>query len=173
MVAEGLLDNDAAAKVTEALAAGKPLDDALRAAGSEDKVLRFLAAYFDVPFVDLEKDGATYAPPKDLLAKFPARILLDRQIIPLSMNGSTPGEGIPVLTTSFGWPPGSRSIRCLLRRRKLIDSSRSIWAWVPTRSSRWASMTVTKSPSLRITTTVNWIFPTPPMTPQSSSSSIR
>lgn len=99
MVAEGLLDQEAAGKVTEALAAGKPLDDALRAAGSDDKILRFLAAYFDVPFVDLEKDGANYAPPKDLLAKFPARILLDRQILPLSMNGSTPGEGIPVLTS--------------------------------------------------------------------------
>ena len=101
LVSEGLLDAEAAAKVTEAVAAGKPLDDALRAAGggSEEKVLRFLATYFDVPFVDLEKDGATYAPPKELLSKFPARILLDRQIMPLSMNGSTNGDGVPVVTS--------------------------------------------------------------------------
>jgi general secretion pathway protein E/type IV pilus assembly protein PilB len=104
LVAEGLLDADAAQQVKDGVASGKPLDDALHAAAgaSEEKILRFLGAYFDVPFVDLEKDGATYAPPKEMLAKFPARILLERQILPLVYNGhgdGSTGEGIAVLTS--------------------------------------------------------------------------
>jgi general secretion pathway protein E len=104
LVAEGLLDAEAAQKVKDAVASGTSLDDALHAAAgaSEDKVLRFLGAYFDVPFVDLEKDGAQYAPPKELLSKFPARILLDRQILPLVYNGhgdGSNGDGIAVVTS--------------------------------------------------------------------------
>jgi general secretion pathway protein E/type IV pilus assembly protein PilB len=97
LLSEGLLDAEAAAKVTDAVAAGKSLDDALRSAGSatEERVLRYLATYFDVPFVDLEKDGVKHAPPKELLAKFPARILLDRQVMPLAENG----EGVAVVTS--------------------------------------------------------------------------
>ena len=96
LVAEGLLDSEAAHKVSDAVAAGKPLDDALRAAGgAEDRILRYLAHYFDVPFVDLEADGAKHAPAKELLSKFPARILLDRQIMPLAENG----DGVAVVTS--------------------------------------------------------------------------
>ena len=62
---------------------------------AEDKVLRFLAAYFDVPFIDLEKDADKHAPPKELLAKFPARILLDRRLMPLAENG----DGVAVVTS--------------------------------------------------------------------------
>ncbi|HEX4053974.1 MAG TPA: GspE/PulE family protein [Tepidisphaeraceae bacterium] len=94
---EGLLDAEKAAQVRSAAAGGKPLDDALRAVNGvpEEKLLRCLAEYFDVPFVDLEKDAAKYAPPKELLAKFPARILLDRRLMPLSENG----DGVAVVTS--------------------------------------------------------------------------
>ncbi len=78
LVSEGALDAEAAQKVREALAAGTPPNDALHAAGtaSEENVLRCLAAEFDIPYVDLEKDGPALAPSKQLLAKFPARILM-------------------------------------------------------------------------------------------------
>src|SRR5689334_20803592 len=91
----GLLDPEGVGAVRAALDGGKSLDDALREAkgASEEKVLRFLGDYFAVPFVDLEKDAATYAPPKELLAKFPARILLDRRLMPLTMNGNANGNG--------------------------------------------------------------------------------
>ncbi len=61
---EGLLDADMAAAVDQQVSAGHPLDDALRATKGlpEEKVLRFLADYFAVPYVDLETDGAKYAP---------------------------------------------------------------------------------------------------------------
>jgi type II secretion system protein E len=104
LVKDGVLSNDAAQQVATALAAGKPMDDALRAAGaaSEDKILRWLANYFDVPFVDLEKDAAKLAPSKEFMAKFPARILLDRRLMPLAIgngNGNGNGDGVAILTS--------------------------------------------------------------------------
>ena len=97
LIDEGLLDPEKAAQVRAAAAAGKPLDDALRAVNGvpEDKLLRSIAAYFDVPFVDLEKDGAKYAPSKEFLAKFPARILIDRGLMPLAENG----DGVAIVTS--------------------------------------------------------------------------
>ena len=60
LMGEGLLDADKAAQVRDAVAGGKSLDDSLRAVNGvpEEKILRSLAAYFDMPFIDLEKDGA-------------------------------------------------------------------------------------------------------------------
>src|SRR5689334_7983187 len=86
LLAEGLLDADAARQVREAMAAGKSTDDALRAVPGlpEERILRFLAAQFDLPFVDLEAAGIDHAPPKELLGRFPARIPLDHHIMPLS-----------------------------------------------------------------------------------------
>jgi len=85
LISEGLLDADSAAQVRDALAAGKSLDEALRVpkGASEDKILRFLGGYFDIPFIDLEKDGEKHAPSKELLAKLPARILIDHRIMPV------------------------------------------------------------------------------------------
>ncbi len=104
MVSEGVLDAEKAQQVSDATAAGKPLDDALRAVNGvpEDKILRFLADYYDVPYIDLEKDGAKLAPLREFLSKFPARILLDRQLMPLGENGNGEngnGEGIHILTS--------------------------------------------------------------------------
>ena len=97
LVEEGILDTDKADQVRESVIAGKSLDDSLRAASgaAEEKVLRSLAAYFDMPFIDLEKEGAARAPTKEFLAKFPARILLDRRLMPLVENG----DGVEIVTS--------------------------------------------------------------------------
>ena len=103
----GLLDESAEHEVRSALVGGKSIDDALRAAAAanggaatEEKILRFLAEYFALPFVDLEKDGERLAPSKETLAKFPARILLDRRLMPVSLNGEANGDdGVAVVTS--------------------------------------------------------------------------
>jgi type II secretion system protein E len=97
LIDEHLLTAEAAEQVRIAHASGKTLDDALRAASgaSEEKILRFLSAHFDVPYVDLEKDAQTLAPPKEFLAKFPASILLERRLMPISQNG----DGVNVITS--------------------------------------------------------------------------
>jgi type II secretion system protein E len=104
LLQEGLLDHDAAAQVDSATASGMSLDDALRSAKgvAEEKVLRFLAGYFDVPYVDLEVDGEKYAPPKEMLGKLPARILVDHRLMPLAnFNGHGPGELTVVTSRVF------------------------------------------------------------------------
>jgi type II secretion system protein E len=94
---EGLLDAETAQQVRDAQAAGRPLDEALRASAvPEEKLLRFLSSYFDIPYLDLEKDAATYAPSKELLARFPAGILINHRILPLTQ---TP-DGVLVATSN-------------------------------------------------------------------------
>jgi general secretion pathway protein E len=77
----GLLNDPAARKVEGLVAEGKPLDEALLAAGGlpEDQVLRYLAEEFHVPYADLEKRP----PEKEFLSQFPARILLQHGLLPL------------------------------------------------------------------------------------------
>jgi general secretion pathway protein E/type IV pilus assembly protein PilB len=97
LVEDGLLTAEKAKEVTDAAAAGKPLDDALRAVNGvpEEKLLQALAGFYDIPYVDLEKDATKHAPSKEFLAKFPARILLDHHLMPLSENG----DGVAVVTS--------------------------------------------------------------------------
>ena len=97
MVQEGLLDSDAALKVRDVMLAGKSLDDAVREVPgvSEDKILRRLATEYDLPFIDLEKDADKYIPPKELIARFPARILIDHRLMPIHQNG----DGVMVVTS--------------------------------------------------------------------------
>jgi general secretion pathway protein E len=97
LVKDSVLSAEMAEQVSQAIAGGKSLDDALRSANgaSEEKILRWLSSYFDVPFVDLEKDSAKLAPSKEFLAKFPARILLDRRVMPLAPNG----DGTAIVTS--------------------------------------------------------------------------
>ena len=86
------------------MSAGQPLDDALRSVKGvpEDKVLRYLADYFAVPYVDLETDGAKYAPSKEMLGKLPARILVDNRLMPLAnFNGHGPNELTVVTSRVF------------------------------------------------------------------------
>ena len=83
---DGLFDETVAGHVRDALASGQPFDQALRATINgdgkgipEDKLLRSLSDYFHVPYVDLEN----VAPPKELLTRFPVRLLLQHNLLPL------------------------------------------------------------------------------------------
>ena len=101
---EGLLDTESAAQVARAMDSGVPIDEALKTARGavEEKILRFLAGYFDVPYVDLEVDGEKYAPSKEMLGKLPARILVDHRLMPLAnFNGHGPGEMTVVTSKVF------------------------------------------------------------------------
>ncbi|MEX0744631.1 MAG: GspE/PulE family protein [Phycisphaeraceae bacterium] len=86
----GVLDAQTATAVRGARAAGQSLDEALSQAlrqvgGDESALLRALAEEFDLPFVNLEEHQLD---PK-LLARFPARVLLERSLLPLEQtNGS-------------------------------------------------------------------------------------
>jgi len=74
-----VLDPPAVAKVEEEISNGLTLEDALRNVAPEDKWLRSLATHYDVPYEDLGE----YEAPKDFLAKFPARVLLEHHLLPL------------------------------------------------------------------------------------------
>jgi len=94
LVREGLLDEKSVARVQELTAAGKPLDDALREADGvpEDKLLRFLAAELQIPYMELDE----FDPPRELLARFPARLLLERKLLPVAEEP----DGVVVVATS-------------------------------------------------------------------------
>jgi len=83
---EGVLTESAARRVRDLCSHGTPLDEALRQADgvAEDRLLRTLGAALDIPYVELE----TLNPAKELLGRFPARILLERQILPLEDQGA-------------------------------------------------------------------------------------
>lgn len=75
---EGVLDATALERV-RALATTMPLDDAIRQAGHEEAALRALARHFEMPWADL----ADFEAPRDFLARFPARILLNHHLLPM------------------------------------------------------------------------------------------
>src|SRR6476661_618036 len=99
LVGEGLLDETTASQARELEASGRPLDDAIREAmagngvngTSEEKLLRYLAAQFQIPYAELE--GVN--PPKELISKFPARLLLEHRLLPLSDTA----DGVLVATS--------------------------------------------------------------------------
>jgi type II secretion system protein E len=76
---DGLLDNMALEKVREQMAGGAPLEEALRAAAPEEKWLKTLAGHYEVPYVEL----TDFTAPKEFFAKFPKRVLMDHQLLPL------------------------------------------------------------------------------------------
>jgi general secretion pathway protein E/type IV pilus assembly protein PilB len=81
MCETGLLSMQSAERVEGLVSEGKPLDEALLAAGGlpEDQMLRWLSEEFHVPYVDLE----ARAPEKEFLTQFPARVLLEHALLPL------------------------------------------------------------------------------------------
>ena len=84
----GVLSAEGAAQARDALTLGEPPDDALRAAMNgtpEEKLLRCLAEYFHFPFVDLE----SAAPTRELISRFPARLLLHHRLLPVREEGGT------------------------------------------------------------------------------------
>src|SRR5260221_11080252 len=93
MIDKGLFDSATAERVRSLLSEGKSLEEAVLAADgvSEEALLRFLATTFDIPYVDLEKTP----PSKEILAKFPARLLVRHQVVPLEER-----DGITVVVAS-------------------------------------------------------------------------
>ena len=104
LVQRGVISSGDAQQISDAIASGKSPDETLRSApgASEEQLLRALGAYFDIPFVDLEKDSEKYIPSRELLAKFPARILLEHRVMPLAnVNGEANGDthhGVAIAT---------------------------------------------------------------------------
>lgn len=80
LVRDGLLNEQSAGRVRELLSEGKGPEEAiLQADGvSEESLLRFLSKTFDIPTVDLEKREI----PQELIAKFPARLLIQNRLVP-------------------------------------------------------------------------------------------
>ncbi|HUO07377.1 MAG TPA: ATPase, T2SS/T4P/T4SS family [Phycisphaerae bacterium] len=76
---DGILDEATAKRVADACANGTLLEDALREAAPEEKVLKSLAAHFEIPYVELGEVSV----PKEFLSKFPARVLLNHHLLPL------------------------------------------------------------------------------------------
>jgi general secretion pathway protein E/type IV pilus assembly protein PilB len=93
MLVEGLLDEPAVARARVLIGEGRPLDEAVLAADglSEEKLLRFLGGMFDVPYVDLEKCELT----KEFLGRFPTRLLVQHQLLPISEE-----HGVVLVATS-------------------------------------------------------------------------
>lgn len=92
MVGEGLLDEQTAERVRASCSEGNTLDQALLVTGglAEEQMLRYLAREFQFPYVDLEE----YHPSKAFLSQFPARILLERHVVPLEEH-----DGIVLVAT--------------------------------------------------------------------------
>jgi general secretion pathway protein E/type IV pilus assembly protein PilB len=103
-----LIDEDAAELARERLAGGASFDDALFAAlhdnadpaapmntagnPAEEKVLRHLAEQFGLPYAEPDKAN----PPRELLSRFPARVLLTRRLLPLEQDAA---DGSVVIAT--------------------------------------------------------------------------
>jgi len=85
IVKAGLLDDAASYRVKESIAQGSSLYDALTSAGVPvDQTLQYLSNLFCYPFITLDQHELT----KEFLSQFPARILLDKHVLPLSDAGT-------------------------------------------------------------------------------------
>jgi len=120
MVQEGLLDESAARGLSGLLASGESPTRAFAACGlAEEPLLRFWTRQFGYPYVELEQEQFS----KQFLAQFPARVLLDKHVIPVE---GTDSEVLP------GW-----ILRWPWRRWPIsIAVSNGTWASGPTRFSR-------------------------------------
>jgi len=95
MVEQGLIDESAARGVLGLLAKGELPTRALLASGlAEHALLRFLASEFQYPYVELDKCSFS----KEFLAQFPARVLLDKHVIPLDGGN---GDLLTVMSNPF------------------------------------------------------------------------
>ncbi len=92
MVKQGLIDESAARGINGLLAAGEPPARAFAACGlAEEPLLRFWSSQFDCPYVEMDKCVFS----KEFLAKFPARVLLDKHVMPVE-----DGDGRVLVVTS-------------------------------------------------------------------------
>ncbi len=96
MLDQGLIDESAARGISGLLSKGEPPARAFTLSGvAEEPLLRFLARELGMPFVDLESREFT----REFLAKFPARILLDKHIMPV--QGENNGDLLAVTSDPF------------------------------------------------------------------------
>ena len=81
LVEGGVVPAENAERLRALSAGGTPLDEALASIEgvSEERVLRALAAAFDVPYADLEGRP----PDREFLLRFPTHILIEHQLLPL------------------------------------------------------------------------------------------
>jgi general secretion pathway protein E/type IV pilus assembly protein PilB len=90
----GLLSPEAAERARAHLAEGQTLEEAVLGADGlgEEALLRYLAEWFGLPFVEVEKN----APSKEFLAKFPTRVLVRHHLLPLREEAG----GVTLVATS-------------------------------------------------------------------------
>jgi len=80
MVQEGLIDESAARGISGLLASGEHPARAFAACGlAEEPLIRFWTREFGYPYIELEQRSFS----KDFLAQFPARVLLDKHVMPV------------------------------------------------------------------------------------------
>jgi len=85
IVKSGLLDEVASHQVQDSIAQGRSLYDALIGADVPvDQTLQYLSKVFCTPLIALDQHELT----KEFLSQFPARILLDKHVLPLSDSGT-------------------------------------------------------------------------------------
>jgi general secretion pathway protein E/type IV pilus assembly protein PilB len=85
MVDQGLIEESVARGISGLLAGGEPPSRAFTACGvADDVLLRFLARELGLTFVELEQQEFS----KEFLGQFPARVLLDKHIIPVKGQDS-------------------------------------------------------------------------------------
>jgi type II secretion system protein E len=95
MVEQGLIDESAARGISGLLASGEPPVRAFAACGlAEEPLLRFWTREFRYPYVELERCSFS----KEFLAQFPARVLLDKHVIPVEQAD---GEVLVVTSNPF------------------------------------------------------------------------
>lgn len=89
----GLLNADSASRAASLMQEGKGLEEAILAADgvSEESMLRTLADAFGLRYADLEKNPPT----RELLVKFPARVLMSHHVIPIEEK-----DGVTVVASS-------------------------------------------------------------------------
>jgi type II secretion system protein E len=92
MVKQGLIDESAARGINGLLARGEPPTRAFAACGlAEEPLLRFWTHEFGLPYVEIEQREFS----KEFLAQFPARVLLDKHVMPVE-----DGEGKVLVVTN-------------------------------------------------------------------------
>jgi len=95
MVRQGLIEESAARGINGLLASGELPTRAFAACGlAEESLLRFWAREFGYPYVELEERSFS----KEFLSQFPARVLLDKHMIPVN---ETNGEVFVVTSNPF------------------------------------------------------------------------
>lgn len=93
LIRDGLVNDQTAQRVRQLMLEGKGPEEAVLAADgiAEETLVKFLSKTFDIPMVDLEKRELT----RELLNKFPARLLIHHRLLPIEEK-----DGVVLVATS-------------------------------------------------------------------------